>query len=156
MLRLVTVIFKKEFYQIELNWGGGLLGKACVVWKRWKGHKIRETLIWYCLTDLDVQVFPSEMMQAVFGDRDTTVDGALPKSIQPLGRAGRDEEMAGTILYFASEAGGYCSGTIHVVDGGRLGLQPGATYWLTTQILRNPLSQVVRRYSEVVPLVEWR
>lgn len=68
------------------------------------------------------------MMQAVFGNEDMTVEGALPKTMQPLGRAGSDEEMAGTVLYFASEAGAYCSGTIHVVDGGRLGVQPGATY----------------------------
>lgn len=68
------------------------------------------------------------MMASVFGDKDMTVEGALPKTMQPLERAGRDEEMAGTTLYFASEAGAYCSGTIHLIDGGRLGLQPGATY----------------------------
>lgn len=67
-------------------------------------------------------------MNSVFGDRDTTVEGALPKSIQPMGRAGKEEELAGTILYFASEAGGYCSGTMHLIDGGRLGVMPGATY----------------------------
>ena len=61
------------------------------------------------------------MMQSVFGDKDITVEGALPKSLLPIGRGGRDEEIAGTVVYFASEAGGYCSGTIHLVDGGRLG-----------------------------------
>ena len=75
-----------------------------------------------------VLVFPSEMTQAVFGEKDMTVEGAMAKTMQPLGRAGRDEEMAGTVVYFASQAGGYCSGTIHVIDGGRLGIQPGATY----------------------------
>jgi NAD(P)-dependent dehydrogenase (short-subunit alcohol dehydrogenase family) len=68
------------------------------------------------------------MMNAVFSDRDTTVEYALPKSIQPMSRAGREEELAGTVLHFASEAGGYCSGTLHLIDGGRLGLMPGATY----------------------------
>ena len=68
------------------------------------------------------------MMASVFGTQDLAVEGALPKTVQPLGRAGREEEMGGTVLYFASEAGAYCSGTIHLVDGGRLGLQPGATY----------------------------
>ena len=67
-------------------------------------------------------------MASVFGNEDMTVEGALPKDVQPLGRAGREEEMGGTVLYFASEAGAYCSGTIHLVDGGRLGLMPGATY----------------------------
>lgn len=61
------------------------------------------------------------MMQVVFGGKDIAIEGALPKSLLPLGRGGRDEEMAGTVLYFASEAGGYCSGAIHIVDGGRLG-----------------------------------
>ncbi|KAF4628183.1 hypothetical protein G7Y89_g9968 [Cudoniella acicularis] len=55
-------------------------------------------------------LFTSEMMQAVFGkDRDLTAEGALPVEMQPLRRAGRDEEMAGTILYLASQAGAYCS-----------------------------------------------
>ena len=75
-----------------------------------------------------ILVFPSKMMQAVFAEKHMTVEGVMEKTMQPLGRAGRDEEMAGTVLYFASEAGGYCSGTIHVIDGGRLGIQPGANY----------------------------
>lgn len=68
------------------------------------------------------------MFAAVFGSRNVTTEDSLPRTLQPLGRAGREEEMAGAILYFASEAGGYCSGSIHVLDGGRLGIQPGATY----------------------------
>jgi NAD(P)-dependent dehydrogenase (short-subunit alcohol dehydrogenase family) len=76
----------------------------------------------------DTQVFPSEMMAAVFGNADMTIEGALPKAIQPMGRAGKDEEMGGTIVYFASKAGAYCSGTLHLIDGGRLGIMPGATY----------------------------
>lgn len=73
-------------------------------------------------------MFPSEMMQPVFGERDITAEGALPKWLQPFGRAGNEKEIAGTVLYFASEAGAFCSGSIHLVDGGRLGVQPGATY----------------------------
>ena len=73
-------------------------------------------------------VFTSEMSQAVLGDRDITLDDSMPTTLIPLGRGGREDEYAGTVLYFASEAGAYCSGSIHVIDGGRLGIQPGATY----------------------------
>jgi NAD(P)-dependent dehydrogenase (short-subunit alcohol dehydrogenase family) len=68
------------------------------------------------------------MMVAVLGNKDFTVEGSMPVTMQPLKRVGRDEEIAGTVLYLASEAGGYCSGSIQIVDGGRLGIQPGATY----------------------------
>lgn len=72
--------------------------------------------------------FRSELMVAMLGDKDFTVEGSMPSTMQPLLRVGRDEEIAGTVLYYASEAGGFCSGAIHVIDGGRLGIQPGATY----------------------------
>ena len=35
-----------------------------------------------------------------------------------LGRIGSPEEMAGSALFFASKAGGYCTGSVLVVDGG--------------------------------------
>jgi NAD(P)-dependent dehydrogenase (short-subunit alcohol dehydrogenase family) len=76
----------------------------------------------------DQLAFRSEMMVAMLGDADFTVEGSMPATMQPLKRTGRDEEIAGTVLYYASEAGAFCSGTIHVVDGGRLGIQPGETY----------------------------
>ena len=62
------------------------------------------------------------------GDKDFTVEGTIPKSFQPMGRAGKEEEMAGTVLYLASEAGAYCTGSIQVVDGVRLGVLLGSTY----------------------------
>ena len=73
-------------------------------------------------------VFISEIMQKVLGDKDFTAEGAMPLELQPMQRCGRDEEIAGTVLYFASQAGAYCNGSIHIVDGGRLGILPGATY----------------------------
>ena len=68
------------------------------------------------------------MTDKFLGDRDIPQDGAIPTTMQPMGRSGREEEMAGTVTYFASPAGSYLAGTIHVIDGGRLGSQPGSTY----------------------------
>lgn len=56
--------------------------------------------------------FPSSMNKAA---RDS------PESVGsqiPCGRVGRDEEMAGPAVFFASRAGGYCVGANLVVGGG--------------------------------------
>jgi len=45
----------------------------------------------------------------------------------PLERVGTEEEMAGTILYLTSQAGGYCNGNMLITDGGRLSMLP-STY----------------------------
>lgn len=67
-------------------------------------------------------------MKEVVGEKDYTIDGSIPVDEQPLGRFGREEELAGTVLYYASRAGSYCSGSIHLIDGGFLGQQPGSSY----------------------------
>jgi gluconate 5-dehydrogenase len=36
----------------------------------------------------------------------------------PLGRFGRDEDLAGAVVYLASDASAYVTGTILVIDGG--------------------------------------
>ena len=51
-------------------------------------------------------------------------DGVYPKEKIPLQRFGTEEEMAGTILYLTSKAGAYCSGSVMLVDGGRLAVHP--------------------------------
>jgi NAD(P)-dependent dehydrogenase (short-subunit alcohol dehydrogenase family) len=66
-------------------------------------------------------LFPSELAAGIIGD------GIFPKSVIPLERVGTEEDMAGFILFLASRAGAYCTGTVVVVDGGRLSLMP-ATY----------------------------
>ena len=53
--------------------------------------------------------------------------GVLPKSLVPAERIGNEDEMAGTILYLASKAGGYCNGSVLIVDGGVLSIHP-STY----------------------------
>jgi NAD(P)-dependent dehydrogenase (short-subunit alcohol dehydrogenase family) len=46
--------------------------------------------------------------------------GVMPKSVVPQQRMGLEEEFAGTILFMASKAGGYCNGNVMVIDGGYL------------------------------------
>ena len=74
-------------------------------------------------------VFPSEMAQIMFpkGIDDPTEDDAMP-SYTPMKRAGRVQEMEATILYMAGQGGAFLNGSIQVIDGGRVGLIPGATY----------------------------
>lgn len=66
-------------------------------------------------------LFPSELAAGIIGD------GVFPRTIIPLERTGTEEDMAGAILFLASRAGGYVTGTALVIDGGRLSLMP-ATY----------------------------
>lgn len=51
--------------------------------------------------------------------------GVMPKEMVPQERMGNAEEMAGTMLYLASKAGGYCNGNIMVIDGGFLANHAG-------------------------------
>lgn len=39
------------------------------------------------------------MMVAILGNRDFTVEGSIPVTMQPLKRVGKDEEIAGTVPY---------------------------------------------------------
>ncbi|KAH6951552.1 hypothetical protein DER45DRAFT_587321 [Fusarium avenaceum] len=67
-------------------------------------------------------LFPSEMSEPIvklYSD-DSGQPGAIPTSMVPLRRMGDEKDMFGTFLYLASRAGGYCNGTVIVVDGGRL------------------------------------
>lgn len=80
--------------------------------------------------------FPSEMtedfLQKSGNKAEAAMEGAspvweLPRKNVPEGRAGTEEDMAGTVLWLASRAGGYINGNVVVIDGGRIGVVP-ATY----------------------------
>jgi NAD(P)-dependent dehydrogenase (short-subunit alcohol dehydrogenase family) len=59
--------------------------------------------------------FPSKMMAFVL---DAAGGEELVSSGVPLGRIGRPEDVAGTVLFLASRAGSYLTGAVIPVDGG--------------------------------------
>ncbi|MCD7804039.1 MAG: SDR family oxidoreductase [Oscillospiraceae bacterium] len=59
--------------------------------------------------------FPSEMTSDVIGSSDFQ---EVIKARCPMGRAGRDGELDGAVIYFASEASSYTTGQLLSIDGG--------------------------------------
>lgn len=59
--------------------------------------------------------FPSEMTAAVLED-EASLAGI--KMLCPMGRPGRDGELDGAVVYFASDASSYTTGQYLAVDGG--------------------------------------
>lgn len=57
--------------------------------------------------------FKSKMMAFILDEHEDAVAAQVP-----LGRIGRPEDMAGTALFLASQAGAYLTGTVIPVDGG--------------------------------------
>ncbi|KAH8685498.1 short-chain dehydrogenase/reductase [Tricladium varicosporioides] len=51
-------------------------------------------------------------------------DVKIPAFVSPMGRAGREEEIAGIILMMAGKSGAYMNGGVVLSDGGRLTSQP--------------------------------
>lgn len=51
--------------------------------------------------------------------------GVMPRTLVPAQRMGVAEELAGTVLYLASKAGGYTNGNISLIDGGFLATHAG-------------------------------
>ncbi len=52
-------------------------------------------------------------------------EGSFPKNYIPATRGGTEEDMAGAVLYLASQAGGFLNGNVLLTDGGRLAVMPG-------------------------------
>lgn len=80
-------------------------------------------LVFSVLTVCDIG-FPSDMTTAVAKQYEGT-GGVMPRELVPRQRMGVEDEMAGTILYLASKAGGYCNGNVMVIDGGFLANHAG-------------------------------
>jgi dehydrogenase/reductase SDR family protein 4 len=55
---------------------------------------------------------------AAMWDQDSAIQAQLAR--QPLPRIGTPEDVAGLVLFLASDAGGYCTGGVYLVDGGWL------------------------------------
>jgi NAD(P)-dependent dehydrogenase (short-subunit alcohol dehydrogenase family) len=74
-------------------------------------------------------VFPSELSAGLIRDLEGSADeeGRLDPKRLPERRVGDYEDLAGTVLYLASRAGAYVNGSVHLVDGGVMGVMP-ATY----------------------------
>ncbi len=64
--------------------------------------------------------FPSRMMAATLKEHGDAIAAKAP-----LGRIGRDDDMAGAAVYLASRAGAYVTGAVLPVDGG---------IWTTRQV----------------------
>ncbi|KAL6851390.1 hypothetical protein ACO1O0_008518 [Amphichorda felina] len=63
-------------------------------------------------------IFPSDMTDHLIQFLNSNPDAT--KALLPVGRPGTVEDMAGLILWLASHAGGYVSGSIMLADGGLL------------------------------------
>jgi NAD(P)-dependent dehydrogenase (short-subunit alcohol dehydrogenase family) len=57
--------------------------------------------------------FPSKMTAAMLADAGDEI-----AAMSPLGRIGRDDDIAGAVVYLSSRAGAYLTGVILPVDGG--------------------------------------
>jgi NAD(P)-dependent dehydrogenase (short-subunit alcohol dehydrogenase family) len=69
-------------------------------------------------------VYPSDMTAELLKKNPS---GVYPRDYLPAERVGDLKDMAGTILFLASRAGGYVNGNVLLTDGGRVSILP-STY----------------------------
>jgi NAD(P)-dependent dehydrogenase (short-subunit alcohol dehydrogenase family) len=65
--------------------------------------------------------FPSELTADIIASK---FQDGLPRWVTPMERAGKEEEMAGTVIWLAGRSGAYCNGSLIVLDGGRMLVNP--------------------------------
>ena len=53
-----------------------------------------------------------------------TPDGSIPQL--PAGRAGTPTDMSGVVLFLASKAGAFLTGTVLLTDGGAVSIEPSS------------------------------
>lgn len=87
---------------------GGAVSLTRELAVQWARHGVR-------VNALAPGYFPSELTAAMLDDGKGR---AYVERKTPLGRAGRGEELAGTLLLLASDAGSYLTGQVIAVDGG--------------------------------------
>ncbi|KAI5123655.1 hypothetical protein M0805_001685 [Coniferiporia weirii] len=75
-----------------------------------KGWKIRSNII-------APGLYPSEMTENLVKDKKVVSADEVP-----LERIGKPEDMGGLALFLVSKAGSFVNGSVHITDGGRLGL----------------------------------
>lgn len=87
---------------------GGVLMLTKALANEWAKHNITVNAI-------GPAYFPSEMTESVIADESFT---QAIKAYCPMGRPGRDGELDGAIIYFASDASSYTTGQLLTIDGG--------------------------------------
>ncbi|ROV92550.1 hypothetical protein VMCG_08949 [Cytospora schulzeri] len=71
-------------------------------------------------------LYPSEMTTEIVKAAEQLPIAEKAVRVSPLGRPGNSEDMAGCVLWLASKAGAWLSGTVVVTDGGKLGVVPSS------------------------------
>lgn len=87
---------------------GGVLMLTKALANEWAKHNITVNAI-------GPAYFESEMTQDIIGNEE--FDQVI-KAYCPMGRTGRNGELDGAVIYFASDASSYTTGQILLVDGG--------------------------------------
>jgi NAD(P)-dependent dehydrogenase (short-subunit alcohol dehydrogenase family) len=63
------------------------------------------------------------MVEGVPQEVDLSVPGNMPGTVNTASRAGNEEDVAGSVLYLVSRAGGFVNGAVLLVDGGAVSIK---------------------------------